>query len=44
MGQVDLYVENTMWRVGQDDFLHSFFSTVARRRTAGMAQRQVIAS
>jgi hypothetical protein len=29
MGQVDLYVGNTMWRVGQDDFLHSFFSTVA---------------
>jgi hypothetical protein len=29
MGQVDLYVANTMWRIGEDDFLHSFFSTVA---------------
>jgi hypothetical protein len=28
-GTHDLYVGNTMWRVGQDDFLHSFFSTVA---------------
>jgi hypothetical protein len=29
MGHVDLYAGNTMWRIGQDDFLHSFFSTVA---------------
>jgi 2,3-bisphosphoglycerate-dependent phosphoglycerate mutase len=29
MGQVNLYVANTMWRIGEDDFLHSFFSTVA---------------
>jgi Immunity protein 70 len=26
---VSLYVQNTMWRVGESDFLHSFFSTVA---------------
>jgi 2,3-bisphosphoglycerate-dependent phosphoglycerate mutase len=29
VARVDLYVENTMWTVGEDDFLHSFFSTVA---------------
>ena len=29
MARVDLYVQNTMWTVGEDDFLHSFFSTVA---------------
>jgi 2,3-bisphosphoglycerate-dependent phosphoglycerate mutase len=27
--RVDLYVQNTMWTVGEDDFLHSFFSTIA---------------
>jgi hypothetical protein len=29
MGHVDLYVGNTMLTVGQDYFLHSYFSTVA---------------
>jgi 2,3-bisphosphoglycerate-dependent phosphoglycerate mutase len=29
MGHVDLYVGNTMLTVGQDHFLHSFFSTIA---------------
>jgi 2,3-bisphosphoglycerate-dependent phosphoglycerate mutase len=29
MGHVDLYVGNTMLTVGQDYFLHSFFSTIA---------------
>ena len=29
MGHVDLYVRNTMLTVGQDDFLHSLFSTIA---------------
>jgi hypothetical protein len=29
VARVDLYVQNTMWTVGEDDFLHSFFSTVA---------------
>jgi hypothetical protein len=29
MGHVDLYVRNTMWTVGEDYFLHSFFSTIA---------------
>ena len=31
MARVDLYVQNTMWSVGEDWFLHSFFSTVAYR-------------
>jgi 2,3-bisphosphoglycerate-dependent phosphoglycerate mutase len=31
MARVDLYVQNTMWTVGEDWFLHSFFSTVAYR-------------
>ncbi len=29
MGRVDLYVQNTMLTVGEDYFLHSFFSTIA---------------
>jgi hypothetical protein len=29
VGRVDLYAGNTMWTVGEDDFLHSFFSTIA---------------
>jgi 2,3-bisphosphoglycerate-dependent phosphoglycerate mutase len=29
VARVDLYVQNTMWTVGEDDFLHSFFSTIA---------------
>jgi hypothetical protein len=29
MGRVDLHVGNTMLALGQDDFVHSFFSTVA---------------
>jgi 2,3-bisphosphoglycerate-dependent phosphoglycerate mutase len=28
VARVDFYVQNTMWTVGEDDFLHSFFSTV----------------
>jgi 2,3-bisphosphoglycerate-dependent phosphoglycerate mutase len=31
MAKVDLYVQNNMWTVGQDWFLHSFFSTIAYR-------------
>jgi hypothetical protein len=31
MARVDLYVQNTMWTVGEDWFLHSFFSTIAYR-------------
>jgi hypothetical protein len=31
MARVDLYVKNTMWTVGEDWFLHSFFSTIAHR-------------
>ena len=31
MARVDLYVKNTMWTVGEDWFLHSFFSTIAYR-------------
>ena len=31
MARVDLYVQNSMWTIGEDDFLHSFFSTVAYR-------------
>ena len=31
MAKVDLYVQNSMWTVGQDWFLHSFFSTIAYR-------------
>jgi 2,3-bisphosphoglycerate-dependent phosphoglycerate mutase len=31
MAKVDLYVQNKMWTVGQDWFLHSFFSTIAYR-------------
>jgi len=29
MGPVDLYTGNMMLAVGQDEFLHSFFSTIA---------------
>jgi 2,3-bisphosphoglycerate-dependent phosphoglycerate mutase len=29
MGHVDLYVRNTMLTLGQDYFVHSFFSTIA---------------
>lgn len=29
MARVDLYVKNSMWTVGDESFLHSFFSTVA---------------
>ena len=29
MARVDLYVKNSMWTVGDDAFLNSFFSTVA---------------
>jgi 2,3-bisphosphoglycerate-dependent phosphoglycerate mutase len=31
MARVDLYVNNTMWTIGEDWFLHSFFSTIAYR-------------
>ena len=31
MARVDLYVQNTMWTVGEDWFFHSFFSTIAYR-------------
>jgi 2,3-bisphosphoglycerate-dependent phosphoglycerate mutase len=31
MARVDLYVRNSMWTVGEDWFLHSFFSTIAYR-------------
>jgi Immunity protein 70 len=31
MARVDLYVNNSMWTVGEDWFLHSFFSTIAYR-------------
>jgi 2,3-bisphosphoglycerate-dependent phosphoglycerate mutase len=31
MARVDLYAKNTMWTVGEDWFLHSFFSTIAYR-------------
>jgi 2,3-bisphosphoglycerate-dependent phosphoglycerate mutase len=31
MARVDLYTKNTMWTVGEDWFLHSFFSTIAYR-------------
>jgi 2,3-bisphosphoglycerate-dependent phosphoglycerate mutase len=40
VARVDLYVQNAMWTVGEDDFLHSFFSTVAYRlETAGWGNR-----
>ena len=29
LAHIDLYAKNTMWTVGQDYFLHSFFSTIA---------------
>jgi 2,3-bisphosphoglycerate-dependent phosphoglycerate mutase len=40
MARVDLYVQSSMWTVGEDDFLHSFFSTVAYQlETAGWGSR-----
>lgn len=40
VARVDLYVQNSMWTVGEDHFLHSFFSTVSYQlETAGWGSR-----
>jgi 2,3-bisphosphoglycerate-dependent phosphoglycerate mutase len=40
VARVDLYVQNSMWTIGEDDFLHSFFSTLAYRlEPAGWGSR-----